>query len=30
MDILLEILEDMHSDIDFKTCETLIDDIKKL
>ncbi|HZX21108.1 MAG TPA: phosphopantetheine-binding protein [Clostridia bacterium] len=26
MDILLEILEDMHSDIDFKTCETLIDD----
>ncbi len=26
MDILLEILEDMHSDIDFETCETLIDD----
>ena len=26
MDILLEILEDMHSDIDFKTSETLIDD----
>lgn len=26
MDILLEILGDMHSDIDFKTCETLIDD----
>jgi D-alanine--poly(phosphoribitol) ligase subunit 2 len=26
MDILLAILEDMHSDIDFGTCETLIDD----
>lgn len=26
MDILLEILEDMHSDVDFETCETLIDD----
>lgn len=26
MDTLLEILEDMHSDIDFETCETLIDD----
>lgn len=26
MDILLAILEDMHSDVDFKICETLIDD----
>lgn len=26
MNELLEILEDLHSDIDFKTCETLIDD----
>ena len=26
MDILLEISEDMHSDIVFETCETLIDD----
>ncbi|HZX20775.1 MAG TPA: acyl carrier protein [Clostridia bacterium] len=26
MDILLAILEDMHSDVDFETCETLIDD----
>ena len=26
MDTLLEILEDMHSDVDFENCETLIDD----
>lgn len=26
MDTLLAILEDMHSDVDFETCETLIDD----
>ncbi len=26
MDELLEILEDLHSDVDFSTCETLIDD----
>ncbi len=25
MDTLLAILEDMHSDVDFETCETLID-----
>lgn len=26
MDTLLAILEDMHSDVDFETCEALIDD----
>ncbi len=26
MDELLEILRDLHEDIDFETCETLIDD----
>lgn len=26
MDALLEILEGMHPDVDFETCETLIDD----
>lgn len=26
MDELLEILEELHPDVDFETCETLIDD----
>lgn len=26
MEELLEILEDLHSDVDFETCDTLIDD----
>lgn len=26
MDELLEILEDLHDDVDYKTCTTLIDD----
>lgn len=26
MDALLEILEDLHPDVDYMTCETLIDD----
>lgn len=26
MDILLEILNEMHPDVDFETCDTLIDD----
>lgn len=26
MEALLEILEDLHPDVDFETCETLIDD----
>ena len=26
MENLLKILEDLHSDVDFNTCETLIDD----
>lgn len=26
MDVLLEILNEMHPDVDFETCDTLIDD----
>jgi len=26
MEMLLEILQDLHPEVDFETCETLIDD----